>query len=67
MRAALTRDGRSLTQAAFGWLWARNPGTVPISGFTTEAQVEANVGALTFGALSAAQMDEVGAQMRLAV
>jgi hypothetical protein len=38
------------------YLWVQDRGTS-----------RKNVGALAFGALSAAQMDEVGAQMRLAV
>jgi len=56
LRAILTQDGRSLTHAALGWLWARSAVTVPIPGFKTLAQVEENVGALAHGALDAAQM-----------
>ena len=56
LRAILTQDGRTLTQAALGWLWARSAVTVPIPGFKTLAQVEENVGALAHGALSAEQM-----------
>ncbi len=56
LREILTQDGRSLAQAALGWLWARSAVTVPIPGFKTLAQVEENVGALAHGALSAEQM-----------
>ncbi len=59
IRGILTRDGRSLTQAALGWLWARSEKTIPIPGFKTVAQVEENAGALEFGALSQAQMQEI--------
>jgi len=59
IRGILTRDGRSLTQAALGWLWARSATTIPIPGFKTVAQVEENAGALKFGALSREQMQEI--------
>ncbi len=56
LRATLTSDGRSLAQAALGWLWARSSVTVPIPGFKTIAQVEENIGALAYGPLSSEQM-----------
>lgn len=56
VRQILTSDGRTLAQAALGWLWARSPVTVPIPGFKTIAQVEENVGALEWGPLSSEQM-----------
>jgi aryl-alcohol dehydrogenase-like predicted oxidoreductase len=56
LREVLTHDGRTLAQAALGWLWARSPQTVPIPGFKTIAQVEENVGAMAFGALNPDQM-----------
>jgi aryl-alcohol dehydrogenase-like predicted oxidoreductase len=59
LRAILTRDGRTLAQAAIGWLWARSPATIPIPGFKTVAQVEENVGALKLGPLSKEQMQEL--------
>lgn len=59
IRDVLTGDGRSLAQAALGWLWARSPVTVPIPGFKTVAQVEDNVGALERGPLSNEQMREI--------
>jgi aryl-alcohol dehydrogenase-like predicted oxidoreductase len=55
----LTRDGRSLTQAALGWLWAHHPNTIPIPGFKTVQQVEENIAAIQYGPLSAEQMQEI--------
>ena len=59
LRNVLTSDGRSLAQAAIGWLWARSPQTLPIPGFKTVQQVEDNAGALARGPLTAAQMAEI--------
>ena len=59
LRAVLTRDGRTLAQAALGWVWARSPQTVPIPGFKTVTQIEDNVGALRYGPLNAGQMAEI--------
>jgi aryl-alcohol dehydrogenase-like predicted oxidoreductase len=59
LRQVLTRDGRTLAQAALGWLWARSEHTVPIPGFKTVAQVEEDVGALQFGPLTAEQMQQI--------
>jgi aryl-alcohol dehydrogenase-like predicted oxidoreductase len=59
LREVLTQDGRSLAQAALGWLWARSERTIPIPGFKTVQQVEENVGALRLGPLSAGQVKQV--------
>jgi aryl-alcohol dehydrogenase-like predicted oxidoreductase len=59
LRQVLTRDGRTLAQAALGWLWARSERTIPIPGFKTVAQVEEDVGALQFGPLTAEQMQQI--------
>ena len=59
LKPVLTEDGRSLGQAALGWLWARSPRTVPIPGFKTVAQVDENVGALDYGPLTIDQMRKV--------
>jgi aryl-alcohol dehydrogenase-like predicted oxidoreductase len=59
IRDVLTRDGRTLAQAALGWLWARSQQTIPIPGFKTVAQIEENVGAMKFGPLSDEQMQEI--------
>ena len=40
IRDVMTRDGRSLAQAALGWIWAHSPQSVPIPGFKTVRQIE---------------------------
>jgi aryl-alcohol dehydrogenase-like predicted oxidoreductase len=57
IRRVLTADGRTLAQAALGWLWARSDRTIPIPGFKTVAQVEENIKALEFGPLSKEQLE----------
>lgn len=64
IRTILTQDGRSLAQAALGWLWARSPMTIPIPGFKTIAQVEENIRAMDFGPLADAQMKEIERVLR---
>ncbi|MCI0477159.1 MAG: aldo/keto reductase, partial [Anaerolineales bacterium] len=59
VRAILTADGRSLAQAALGWLLARSDRMIPIPGFKTIAQVEDNAGVLRRGALTDAQLKEI--------
>lgn len=59
LRQVLTSDGRTLAQGALGWVWARSPRTIPIPGFKTVAQIEDNAGALRFGPLSSAQMQQI--------
>lgn len=61
IRDVMTRDGRSLAQAALGWIWAHSPQSVPIPGFKTVQQVEDNAGALERGPLAAEQMREIEA------
>jgi aryl-alcohol dehydrogenase-like predicted oxidoreductase len=56
IRDLLQTDGRTLTQGALAWLWARSPNTLPIPGFRTVKQVEENAGALEKGPLSASTM-----------
>jgi aryl-alcohol dehydrogenase-like predicted oxidoreductase len=58
-RDILTRDGRTLPQAALGWLWALSPQVVPIPGFKTVKQMEENFSALEYGPLSQRQMQEI--------
>lgn len=59
IRDVLTSGGRSLTQGALAWLWARTEHNLPIPGFKTVAQVEENAGAMHFGPLTADQMREI--------
>jgi len=51
------RDGRTRTQGALAWLWARSEKTAPIPGFRTDAHVQENVGAIPFAQLTT-QMQE---------
>jgi aryl-alcohol dehydrogenase-like predicted oxidoreductase len=59
VRDILTSDGRTLTQGALAWLWARSPKTVPIPGFRTVAQVTENCRAMSFGPLPKEQFAAV--------
>jgi aryl-alcohol dehydrogenase-like predicted oxidoreductase len=59
MRSILTSDGRSLAQAALGWIWAQNDLLIPIPGFKSVQQVEENVKAMNFGPLSANHLKEI--------
>jgi aryl-alcohol dehydrogenase-like predicted oxidoreductase len=59
IREILTGDGRTLTQGALAWIWARSGQTIPIPGFRTVKQVEENVAALQFGPLSDAAVQEI--------
>lgn len=63
VRSLLTSDGRTLTQGALAWLWARSPRTLPIPGFRTVAQVEENARALEKGPLPADVMAEIDAAL----
>ena len=59
IRETLTSGGRTLSQGALAWIWARSPKTVPIPGFKTVVQVEENCKAMEFGPLNANQMAEI--------
>jgi aryl-alcohol dehydrogenase-like predicted oxidoreductase len=59
LQGILTQDGRSLTQAAIGWIWARSTRTIPIPGFKTAKQIDETIGALNFGKLSEQQMSDI--------
>jgi aryl-alcohol dehydrogenase-like predicted oxidoreductase len=58
-RKLLRSDGRTLTQGALAWIWARSPQAIPIPGFRTVKQVEENIAALRFGPLSQAAVQEI--------
>jgi aryl-alcohol dehydrogenase-like predicted oxidoreductase len=59
LRGVLTQDGRTLAQAALGWILARSPITIPIPGCKTVAQVEDNMATLDRGPLTVEQMTAV--------
>jgi aryl-alcohol dehydrogenase-like predicted oxidoreductase len=64
IRDILTSEGRTLVQGALAWIWARSEQTIPIPGFKTVAQVEENAGAMRFGPLAPAQMQEIEGLLR---
>jgi aryl-alcohol dehydrogenase-like predicted oxidoreductase len=55
----LTSNGRTLSQGALAWNWARSGKTLPIPGFRTTAQVKENAKAMQFGPLQTRQMTEI--------
>jgi aryl-alcohol dehydrogenase-like predicted oxidoreductase len=59
LRGVLTSDGRTMAQAALGWIWVHSERAVPIPGFKSRQQVEDNAGAMAFGPLSEEQMRQV--------
>ena len=65
IRKVLTQDGRTLAQAALGWLWARGAQVIPIPGFKNLRQVQENVAALECGPLSDGQMRKIDEILRV--
>jgi aryl-alcohol dehydrogenase-like predicted oxidoreductase len=59
VRGPLTRDGRSLTQAAISWILTLSDRTIPIPGFKTVAQVEELVAAAELPPLEEDQLELV--------
>ena len=59
IREILTRDGRTIAQAAIGWLLALDDQVIPIPGFKSVKQVEDTMETLQFGPLSTKQMFEI--------
>jgi aryl-alcohol dehydrogenase-like predicted oxidoreductase len=59
VRDVLTSDGRTLSQGALAWVWARSNRSIPIPGFRTFEQVQENMEAVNFGPLSADQMNQI--------
>jgi aryl-alcohol dehydrogenase-like predicted oxidoreductase len=59
IRDILTSEGRSLAQGALAWVLTRSERTLPIPGFRTVQQVEENAKTISFGPLSAGQMEEI--------
>ncbi len=59
VREILQSGGRTLTQGALAWIWAKSNVNVPIPGIRTVAQATENAGALKFGALKSEELTEV--------
>jgi aryl-alcohol dehydrogenase-like predicted oxidoreductase len=59
LREVLTSEGRTLTQGALAWIWARNPLTIPIPGFKSEDQIRENAAAVKFGPLKENEMRQI--------
>ncbi|HPH98605.1 MAG TPA: aldo/keto reductase [Anaerolineaceae bacterium] len=59
VREILASGGRTLSQGALAWLWARSPMTIPIPGFRTVKQVQENAAALALGPLGPEQFNEI--------
>ncbi len=59
VREALQSGGRTATQGALAWLWAKSAVNIPIPGFKTCAQAEENARAMEFGPLGEAEMEQI--------
>lgn len=59
IREILTTGGRTLTQGALAWIWARSELTLPIPGFRTVRQVAENAEAIRFGPLTPSEVAEI--------
>jgi aryl-alcohol dehydrogenase-like predicted oxidoreductase len=59
IRDILTSNGRSMAQGALAYIWALDERMVPIPGFKSVQQVQDNAGALEFGPLTEAQVEEI--------
>lgn len=59
VKEILKSNGRTLAQGALSWILAKSDKTIPIPGFKTVKQVEDNAGAINFGPLGAAQLNEI--------
>ncbi|MBB5515567.1 aryl-alcohol dehydrogenase-like predicted oxidoreductase [Rubricella aquisinus] len=58
-RDLLTTAGRSLTQGALCWLWAKDAHNIPVPGARTVEQITDSAGALAHGPLPADVMAEI--------
>ncbi|HXQ39205.1 MAG TPA: aldo/keto reductase, partial [Anaerolineales bacterium] len=59
IRDILTSNGRTMAQGALAYIWALDERMVPIPGFKSVQQVKDNAGALEFGPLIEAQVQEI--------
>lgn len=58
LREVLASGGRSMAQGALSYIWGLDVRMVPIPGFKTVQQVRDNAGALEFGPLTQAQVEQ---------
>jgi len=61
IRDILTSNGRTMAQGALAYIWALDERMVPIPGFKSVKQVTENAGAMEFGPLTDAQVNDVQA------
>ncbi len=59
IREVLQTGGRSLTQGALGWLWAKSAQNVPVPGARTPEQIRDTAGAIDHGPLPPHVMEEI--------
>ena len=59
VREILTSNGRTLSQGALAWVWARYQRSIPIPGFRTFEQVQENIEAIQYGPLTDDQMNQL--------
>jgi aryl-alcohol dehydrogenase-like predicted oxidoreductase len=59
VRDVVTGDGRTLTQAALGWIWGEHDRLIPIPGFKNLDQARENAAAMEFGPLNKKQVSDV--------
>ena len=64
VRDILSSGGRTLSQGALAWIWARGKHTIPIPALGTVKQVEENAAAMQFGPLTDSQMREIDFLLR---
>jgi len=60
----LRTGGRSLTQSAICWLWAKGERNIPIPGVRTVEQLEGIAGAISFGAFASDEMAQIEAVIK---
>ncbi|NHJ05695.1 MAG: aldo/keto reductase [Candidatus Heimdallarchaeota archaeon] len=68
IKELMTNDGRSLAQAALGYILAKHERIVPIPGFKNVTQVEDNAKAMDLGPLSnklVSKIDEIFSELRM--
>lgn len=59
VREVLTSGGRTVSQGALAWIWARSQRTIPIPGFKNIQQAVENARAMEFGPLTDEQFHQI--------